>query len=128
MAAQFLAKYNAKGKTPAPIEAMAERFEIEIIPVPNFRDAHGNRTAALNNDVESVTIDENARLGTYRYSLAHEIGHVCLHKLFIQGISVRGEDPIESWRDRLRKDDPRALSDLERQPTYYFPNCILDLQ
>jgi Zn-dependent peptidase ImmA (M78 family) len=124
-AAQFLAQYNPRGTAPTPIEVMAERFGIEIIPVPNFRDAQGHRTAALNNDVESVTIDENADRGVYRYALAHEIGHVFLHKTFIEEIAVAGANPIESWRGRLRKDDPETLSDLERQANIFARLVLL---
>jgi len=125
MATQFLTRYNPKGIFPSPIEVMAERFGLEIYPVPNFRDSRGNRTAALNNDAVSITIDENASFGAYRFALAHEIGHVYLHREFIQSIAIAGINPIESWRDRLRKDNPKVLTDLERQANIFARLVLL---
>lgn len=124
LAEHFVREHHRSGGLPLPIEAMAERMGLEIYPVPRFRDAQGGRTAALNNDVQSVTIDENAPWGHYRYALAHECGHYVLHRSFIASMAVQGEHAVTTWRHRLAKHEPQTLSDLERQADV-FARCVL---
>lgn len=104
---------------------MIERMGLEIYPVPRFRDARGSLAAALNNDVSSITIDETMSDGAYRYSLAHEGGHCCLHGEYIALQTISGEDAISTWRAHLKNEDPKTLNDLERQADIFARQVLM---
>lgn len=105
---------------------MAERAGLEIYPVPRFRDPEDGRAAALNNDAASITIDESAPDGQYRFALAHECAHYVLHREYISEYALKGspEQMIKTWRQMLSQGSPQSLADLERQADV-FARCVL---
>jgi hypothetical protein len=79
----FLATHHPSRKLPVPIEEIIEfRLRINIVPVPGLRGAF-DIDAFISSDCTEITVDQriyNHFQNRYRFSLAHEIGHVVLHR------------------------------------------------
>lgn len=79
----FLDQYHPNRNIPIPIEEIIEfQMGLDIIPVPGLLktfDVDGFTSSNLLN----IYVDDfiyNNRSGRYRFTLAHEIGHIILHK------------------------------------------------
>ena len=79
----FLKQYHPCREIPIPIEEIAEfQMGLDIVPVlgmlKNF-DVDGFTSSDLSNIYVDEFIYSN-RPGRYRFTLAHEVGHIILHK------------------------------------------------
>ncbi len=101
-AESFLSAYNPSETIPVPIEEIIEfQLQIDIIPVPGLKDSFEkvelDIDAFISSDFRSITVDKyvQEKIGNrYRFTLAHEIGHMQLHGyLYTQ---FRFND-IEDW-------------------------------
>lgn len=110
---EFTKRYNSLGKTPTPIEEIVEfDFGIDIIPVPGLQDGF-DVVAFLSKDRKEIRVDEfiyNLRPNRYRFSLAHELGHVVLHENVWREIVFAG---VESWKEFVGSVDEKQYSYLE---------------
>lgn len=82
-ASKFLTKYNPSFTLPIPIEGIVEcQMKIILSVVPGIKSLIGI-DAFITSDFSQITIDENS-FTRYpertRFSIAHEIGHLILHK------------------------------------------------
>lgn len=80
---EFLKTYNTSGDIPVPIEEIVEfNFSINIVPVLGLQreyEVEGFTSA----DLKNIYVDEYVYtdyINRYRFTLAHEIGHIVLHK------------------------------------------------
>ena len=78
---EFLAEYHPAKTIPVPIEEIVEfQFRMDIVPTPGFHqllDTDGFVTS----DLREIWVDQfvyDSRPGRYRFTLAHEIGHVSM--------------------------------------------------
>lgn len=82
-AKKFLSKYNPSQKVPVPIEEIMEiNFKIDIIPIPGLQQVL-EIDGFTSSNLKEISVDEwmyKNRVNRYRFTLAHEIGHVILHK------------------------------------------------
>jgi Zn-dependent peptidase ImmA (M78 family) len=76
----FLKAHNPQMIIPVPIENIAEfSMGINIIPIPGLQkliDVEG----FISSDFSSITVDQfvmEERETRYRFTIAHEIGHLC---------------------------------------------------
>ncbi len=83
----FLNNYHPTLSLPIPIEEIIDvKLGIDIIPIPGLKEvsqrANLDIDAFISSDFKSISVDEyvwksvNTR---YRFTLAHEIGHMMLH-------------------------------------------------
>ncbi len=87
-AESFLNIYNSSGTIPVPIEEIIEfQLQIDIIPVPGLKDSFEkvglDIDAFISSDFRSITVDKYIQekiSNRYRFTLAHEIGHMQLHR------------------------------------------------
>jgi len=163
-AESFLSTYNPSGTIPVPIEEIIEfQLQIDIIPVPGLKDSFEkielDIDAFISSDFRSITVDKyiQEKVGTrYRFTLAHEIGHIQLHGyLYTQfrfnnigeWISTINQMPISErgiveWqanefaglilvpREVLRDEFKKTLKGVEETIKISFnkdPNLIMDL-
>lgn len=81
----FLVQYHPTRSIPVPIEYIVEScFGIDIVPVPGLQDVI-DTVAFLSNDMKEIRVDDWIYLkilNRYRFSLAHELGHLILHPEF----------------------------------------------
>lgn len=82
-AGDFLRTHHPDGTIPLPIEEIVEfRYRIDIIPVPGLQEAF-EVDGFISSDLKSITVDafvHERRPGRYRFTLAHELAHVVLHR------------------------------------------------
>lgn len=109
IANDFLERYNPSHTIPVPIEHIAENeFNINIIPVNHLRYAFGI-DAWISNDFSEICIDSNIyeeNDNRYNFSIAHEIGHVVLHKEIFNEICFTSiDDWVVMMRDGFNSDE-----------------------
>ncbi len=108
IAATFLEEHNGSQEIPVPIEKIVEfRLGYDIVPFPNLEKDRGH-DAFLALGVKSIYIDQyqlQHQLTRFRFSLAHEVSHLILHKNLpgIEGIHSLGE-----YIDWYEKQDDEA--------------------
>jgi len=120
----FLAKYNSNSAIPVPIEQIAE-FELglNIIPIPGLQDAM-EVCGFIASDFRSITVDQfvmEHREKRYRYTLAHELGHLWLHQKIFQKFNFRS---IDEWKSFQKDIDVEDYGWLEYQ-AYAFGGLAL---
>ena len=77
----FLEQTHPTGAIPVPIEIMVERLGVDIVPLPELQ-ANYDIDGTISSDATALYVDEwvsQHRANRYRFTLAHEIGHVVLH-------------------------------------------------
>jgi len=79
----FLHSYNAEEKIPVPIEEIVEfDFNINIVPVLCLQREF-EVDGFTSGDLKNIYVDEYVytdRINRYRFTLAHELGHIVLHR------------------------------------------------
>lgn len=100
---------------PVDIEMIVEeRLGLEVIPIENL-SRKCDLTAGLSQDLSSIYVDKAAmleprKLFNYRFSLAHEIGHLYVHRPFFDWLARQGEMSIEEWLVFVRRESELAVS------------------
>lgn len=99
----FLDKYHPSRKIPVPIEEIVEfQLKMDIVPMPGLQellrdDGHGI-VGFTTSDLKEIYVDQavwQTRPGRYRYTLAHEVGHVFLHAKLYELSHYRS---ISGWK------------------------------
>ena len=120
----FLHEYHPSLSVPVPIEEIIE-FELNINIVP----LHGLHRAFeidgfTSNDLSTISVDafvQESRPGRYRFTLAHEVGHVVLHRnFFLHNIF----ESVSEWKDFTQSISPRDYGIIEWQ-AYQFAGLVL---
>lgn len=97
-AEDFLKKYHPQDTYPIPIEEIAEfQLKIDIIPLVGLHKAF-DVDGFLSSDCTSISVDDGiyqSRPGRYRFTLAHEVGHLILHKNIYDKHTF---DKIDGWK------------------------------
>jgi Zn-dependent peptidase ImmA (M78 family) len=108
----FLSKYNPTEKIPIDIDFIAEsELGLNIIPIPNLPEAIDG--GGFLSDLKDIYVDDyvfNNNEGRYRFTIAHEIGHLLLHKEYYQELNISS---IEDYQNYQATVDPTDLSFLE---------------
>jgi len=99
IAQAFLDKYHPENTIPVPIEKIVDlKFGINIVYIPGLKDCY-NIDAYFGKDLKDIYVDEyiyRSRPNRFRFSLAHEMGHYCLHyKIFQKNDLFKS---IEDWK------------------------------
>lgn len=114
-AKSFLTTHHPDRVLPVPIEEIAELgLRIKIIVIPGTKDLLGI-DAFISADFNQITIDEYSysnHLKRTRFSIAHEIGHLILHKTWYE---QNGPKSIEEFSDFTNKLDIKTYKYLEIQ-------------
>lgn len=111
-ASDFLKKLKYEGIIPVPIEKIIDRdIKINIVPIPNlFRTFDIN--AITSSDLKTIYVDEYLYTNldrAYRFTLAHELGHIVLHRDFYRSIKIKG---LSDWK--------RFIADVEEKDYQYL--------
>ena len=121
---EFLKQKNRHLQIPIPIEEIAEfDLGLNIIPINRLR-ADFDTEGFISSSFEDLYVDQDTyeKIATrYRFTIAHEIGHLVLHKDIFEQFSFSS---IEEWKQFVSETDDEQRSWLEYQG-YSFAGCIL---
>ncbi|MBI5374416.1 MAG: ImmA/IrrE family metallo-endopeptidase [Candidatus Schekmanbacteria bacterium] len=110
---EFLATYHPSLEIPVPIEEILEfQFNINIIPLPGLHEGY-DIDGFISSDLTTINIDEfvyQSRLRRYRFTLAHEAGHIILHKKFFKENVFSS---VREWKKFTQSIEDRDYSFLE---------------
>ena len=120
----FLSKYHRAQQIPVPIEQIIEfQMHLDIVPLPGLEEAFeivGFTASSLN----EISVDQYVyehQPGRYRFTLAHEVGHVVLHAELFKEHRFRGAD---EWKRFVRAFPDLELNRLEWQ-AHSFAGLVL---
>ncbi|MBI4615518.1 MAG: ImmA/IrrE family metallo-endopeptidase [Planctomycetes bacterium] len=121
-AERFLHEHNPAATVPVPIEEIVEfRLGLDIVPVPGLRGVRGI-DGYLSSDRSSILVDDamfRSFQNRYRFTLAHEVGHLVLHGDLYRGFRSEAE-----WIEFHRDLASHVLHRAEYQANY-FAGCVL---
>lgn len=90
-AESLLQEYHPSRDLPVPIENIVEfRFNLDIVPVPGLHNY--DIVAYITHDRKEIRVDQyvlESRTNRYRFSLAHELGHLILHPELFESLKFR---------------------------------------
>lgn len=120
----FLRRYHPEGSLPVPIEEIAEfRLGLNIIPVPGLHRSF-EIDGFTSGDLQDISVDESIyenHRSRYRFTLAHEVGHIVLHRHLYEGTSIRN---AREWKKFINDMPLKDHSSLEFQ-AYAFAGLVL---
>ncbi len=91
LAEDFLSKYHPSFSLSVPIEEIAEsKLDIQIVPVVGIKKDY-DMDASLCSNFNTIFIDYNFymnRENRSRFTIAHEIGHLILHKDLFESLKI----------------------------------------
>ncbi len=124
IADNFLKQYHPNREIPVPIEEIIEfQMEKDIIPLPGLHQSF-EVDGFTSSDLTSIYVDEfvyTSRPGRYRFTLAHEVGHIMLHKEIYQKANFQN---LKEWKNFINSISEKNHSWLEYQ-AYAFGGLVL---
>lgn len=121
---QFLKEQHPKGTLPIPIEDIVDlSLRLNIFPFPRLQQDF-DIDGFISKDLTTLYVDEviySKRPARYRFTLAHEVGHLILHKDLIEAIRPKS---VTEWQNFILNVDKEAYDWLEWQ-AYSFAGLVL---
>ena len=121
----FLDTYHPSGETPVPIEMIVERQGIDIVPLEGLQNSL-DLVGCTSADRQRIYVDrwvEEHRENRYRFTLAHEMGHIVLHGSVLDNLRQDGSD-LDVWVQLRETISDSMYGSLEWQ-AYTFAGLIL---
>lgn len=120
----FLQQHHPGRNIPVPIEEIVEfHLGINIVPLPGLHQVL-EVDGFTSSDLKNIFVDEfiyKSRPGRYRFTLAHEVGHVVIHRNIYRTASIRN---IREWKDFINSIPDQTHRWLEYQ-AYSFGGLVL---
>ncbi len=124
IADNFLKQFHPSRDIPVPMEEIIEfQMRKDIIPLIGLHQSF-EVDGFTSSDQSSIYVDEfvyKSRPGRYRFTLAHEVGHIVLHEEIYQKAKFQG---IKEWKDFINSISDDKHSWLEYQ-AYAFGGLVL---
>ena len=121
---EFLRTYHPGGAIPIPIEEIVEfEFNINIVPILGLQrklEVEGFTSS----DHKNIYVDEYVYtdyLNRYRFTLAHEMGHIILHRHLYDAHKFKS---IDGWKEFINSMTEEEHGWLEYQG-YSFAGLVL---
>ncbi len=110
-----LDRFHPSRELPIPVEQIVDvGLAIDIIPLPELR-AGFDFDAFISNDLTSIYVDEYVcehYENRYRFTLSHELGHLCLHDYLYKAYTIASVDDFHQFNEAL---DAKQKADMEWQ-------------
>lgn len=126
-AESFLAETHPSRSIPVPIELMVEGLGIDIVPVPDLQASY-DVVAYTTSDLKEIHVDQYVyqhRPGRYRFSLAHEVGHIRLHGDLFQSVKFSSG---EAWKAFIGSISDKDFGYLEYQANEFAGQVLMPTQ
>ena len=122
---KILRKFNCETIIPVPVEKLIDNeYQINIFPFPNlFKTFDINAITSI--DLKIIYVDEYSYKNleeAYRFTLAHELGHIILHKKIYVRFSINS---IEDWRNFIINVEEREYEYLEIQANNFAGHFLV---
>ena len=121
---QFLDEYHGSRKVPVPIELIVEdKLGLDIVPLPQLKRSI-EVEAFISKDLKSIYVDQETLEyyeNRYRFSLAHEVGHIILHSHLFKDLSYKN---TTEYKEFIETVDTREYGWFESQ-AYNFAGLVL---
>jgi len=115
VAQKCLKEYGVESKVPVPVEHIIDNvLKINVVPFPDLFTCF-DINAFTSSDRKSIYVDEYLYQNLeyqYRFTLAHELGHIALHKYIYSQANIFS---IDDWKKYIAKSDPYNYKRLEFQ-------------
>ena len=120
----FLTRFHSSRNLPIPIEEIIElQLAIHIVPIPGLQQAF-EIEAFTTSDCREICVDEfvyKHRYRRYRFSLAHELGHILLHRTLYEEAQFR---TVREWKKYIKEFPSEEYPWFEYQ-AYSFAGLVL---
>jgi hypothetical protein len=121
----FLQKFNNTGVLPVGIEFIAEsQLNLDIVPVSGLQSAF-DIEAFISVGKSEIRVDDYVyqnRINRFRFSLAHEIGHLTLHGNVWEQLKFTN---ISEWKAVINSIDEREYRFLESQANTFAGHVLV---
>lgn len=112
LASDFISQYWLAGKYPVEMMDIVEHYlKIRIWPIPGLEDICGS-DCCISSDWKTVFIDKtkyedelNRWDKRINFSLAHEIGHLILHKDFYESLKIEEYDDLIRFIEKCPREE-----------------------
>ena len=119
-AAELIERFGVK-TPPVPVERIAKQLGVVVRYSPFDDELSG--MAFLKEGAEIIGVNANHLSNRQRYTLAHELGHICLHRLQLEkGVHV-DQGSINSLRRDLVSQD--GTDPLEREANAFAAELLM---
>jgi len=124
-AGEFLREYHSSLELPIPIERIVEfGLELDIVPMPNlYTDFRINGFLAY--DCSAIYVDERQYSfypEKYRFTLAHEVGHLILHGAHYKDMSWKN---LDEYIESIMNMDRETLDRFEVQSNLFAEQVLV---
>jgi len=123
-AEKWLRESHPSSAVPVPIEEILEfQYGVDIVPVRDLQRRFGI-DGATGADLHTIYVDEwiqESRPGRYRFTLAHEAGHLVLHREIVLELVPAS---LSDWLDLADAVDEEAYNRMEGQ-AYSWAGLVL---
>lgn len=120
----FLRQYHPSREIPVSIEEIIEfQMHIDIFPIQGLHQVLDVDGFTIS-DLSTICVDDSvykSRPGRYRFTLAHEVGHIVLHRNIYSKASFQN---IQGWKDFINSISDKDHSWLEYH-AYTFGGLVL---
>ena len=120
---RFTSIYNPDMEIPVPIDTIVEsKLNIDIVPIANLKENLDN-DGFISRDFTTIFLDQNVYFALetrYRFSLAHEIGHLWLHRKVYESLDFTS---VDEWRETYLSINDEDYSWLEYQANMFAGFC-----
>lgn len=121
----LLKEHHADLGIPVPIEDILEiKLGVEIRPLPGLYRVYA-RNGILLSSGAVIAVDNDdfeSNQTRLRFTLAHELGHVLLHKDHIDNVSL--DDVAQAWQ-QYNGIGAETLGDMERDASYFAGHILV---
>lgn len=121
----FLKEHHADLSIPVPIEDILEiKLSIEVRPLPGLYKLFA-RNGILLSSGQVIAVDNDdyeSNQTRLRFTLAHELGHILLHKDHVKSVSL--DDAGQAWK-QYNSINPEALGEMERDASYFAGHILV---
>lgn len=122
-AKEFLVRVHPDDTIPVPVELIVERQGIDIVPLPGLK-ANFETDGFTAGDLTIIRVDQwvyESYENRYRFTLAHEMGHIVLHKSIFDACES-GIDTVSDWIEFTQ-----SMSDSDYSKLEFQANCFAGL-
>ena len=116
-------RQHTPGTVPVDIDTIIEfGFGMDIRPIPGLRGRVSGEGFTLR-DWSAIYYDDSQPSVRVRFTLAHELGHVVLHRSFIDALPPT--PTVEAWIKLYLDLPPGAFNYMEKQASMFAANLLV---